>query len=253
MKQYMKNYEIKNLAKDRLEGRYGGAIRILCLSYLISWLTRLVINNVASNTMASVYSMTGSVNAATAISVLFDGLLLLAGIILGVMNAGITLYFLNIASGQQPLVGNLFYGFKNDSKKALVISAALSLCQAVCLWPGQYLAENFLDSREAIWIVYALIATAIGLCVYIPISLGISMSFYLMLDFPQNSGQETLKLCWRLMNGNRKRLFLLELGFLPLMLLCVLSFGVGFLWLEPYMQMTYTCFFLDMMNPRAAS
>ena len=71
-----------------------------------------------------------------------------------------------------------------------------------------------------------------------------------MLDFPQNSGKETLKLCWRLMRGNRKRLFLLELGFLPLLLLCLLSFGIGFLWLEPYMHMTYTCFFLDMMNPK---
>lgn len=250
MKQYMKNFELKNQAKDRLEGRYGGAIRILCLSYLISWLTRLVINNVASNTMASVYSMTGSRNAATAVSVLFDGVLLFAGVILGVMNAGITLYFLNIAIGQQPFAKDLFYGFKNDSKKALVISAALSLCQAVCLWPGQYLLQNFLSIREARWIGYALVAMAIGLCVYVPISLGISMSFYLMLDFPQNSGQETLKLCWRLMKGHRKRLFLLELGFLPLMLLCILSFGVGFLWLEPYMQMTYTCFFLDMMNPR---
>ena len=90
----MKNYELKNLAKDRLEGRYGGAIRVLCLSYLISWLTRLVINNVAGNTMASVYSMTSSRNAAIAVSVFFNGLLLLATVILGVMNAGITLYFL---------------------------------------------------------------------------------------------------------------------------------------------------------------
>lgn len=250
MKQYMKNYELKNLAKDRLEGRYGGAIRVLCLSYLISWLTRLVINNVAGNTMASVYSMTSSRNAAIAVSVFFNGLLLLATVILGVMNAGITLYFLNLASGQQPVVKDLFYGFRNDSKKALGISAALTLCHAVCLWPSQYLFQHFLEAQEARWIMYALIALAIGLCVYVPISLGISLSFYLMLDFPQNSGKETLKLCWRLMLGNRKRLFLLELGFLPLLLLCLLSFGIGFLWLEPYMHMTYTCFFLDMMNPK---
>ena len=55
------------------------------------------------------------------------------------------------------------------------------------------------------------------------------------------------------MKGQRMRLFLLELGFLPLMLLCILSFGIGFLWLQPYMQMTHTCFFLDLMNPRKVS
>ncbi len=53
-----------------------------------------------------------------------------------------------------------------------------------------------------------------------------------------------------MMKGHKRRLFRLELSFLPLMLLCVLSFGIGFLWLNPYMQMTYTCFFLDLMNPR---
>lgn len=253
MKQYKKNYELKNLAKDRMEGRYGGAIRILALSYIISWLVRFVINGIAGNTMNSVYAMTGSRNAATAVSFLFDGVMILAGILLGVMNAGIALYYLNIASGQQPFVKDLFYGFQNDSKKALAISAAMTLCQTVCLWPSQYLLRNYLDTRDAGWMWYALLAMAIGLCVYVPISLGISLSFYLMLDFPQNSGKETLQLCWRLMKGNRKRLFLLELGFLPLILLCFLSFGVGFLWLEPHMQMTHAFFFLDMMNPKESS
>ena len=101
--------------------------------------------------------------------------------------------------------------------------------------------------------VDALAALAAGLCVYIPISLGITLSFYLALDFPEKTGKETLALCWHVMKGQRMRLFLLELGFLPLMLLCILSFGIGFLWLQPYMQMTHTCFFLDLMNPRKVS
>ena len=165
-------------------------------------------------------------------------LLLLAGILLGVMNAGITLYFLNLACGQPAAIRDLFYGFKTDSKQFLVISAAMMLCQAVCLYPGQYLSQNYLTTWDIKWLLYALAAMAAGCCLYVPVSLGIAMSFYLMLDFPQNSGRETLALCWRIMKGQRKRLFILELGFLPLMLLCILSFGIGFLWLEPYMQMT---------------
>ncbi len=226
MKQYKKNYELKNAARDRLEGKYKGAISIMFLSFVISWFARLVVNSVANSTMRSV-----------------------ANILLGVMNAGIALYFLNIACGQQPFTRDLFYGFKNDSKKALVVSAAVTLCNTVCLGPEQYLSQNLLNTRDAKWMLPALLATAVGLCVYVPISLGLAMSFFLMLDFPEKSGKETLKLCWRLMKGNRKRLFLLELSFLPLMLLCLLSFGIGFLWLEPFMQMTYTYFFLDLMNP----
>lgn len=250
MKQYKKNYEIKNRAKDRLEGRYGGAIRILFLSTAISWMVRLIIRTVAGNTMNSVYAMTSSSSAATVISFVFDGLLLFAGIILGVMNAGITLYFLNLACEQPFSIRDLFYGFRTDSRKILIISAAMTICQAICLSPGQYLFQQYLSAKSITWLFSALAATAVGLCIYIPVSLGIAMSFYLVLDFPQNSGWETLQLCWRIMRGQRGRLFYLELSFLPLMLLCILSFGIGFLWLEPYMQMTYTYFFLDLMNPQ---
>ena len=42
----------------------------------------------------------------------------------------------------------------------------------------------------------------------------------------------------------------MTLSFLPLAILCILSIYIGFLWLTPYMQMTYACFFLDIMNPR---
>ena len=74
-----------------------------------------------------------------------------------------------------------------------------------------------------------------------------------MFDFPQKSGKEILILCWRLMKGKKLRLLYLEFSFLPLLLLSILSFGIGLLWLQPYMQMTYTFFFLDLMNPRRAS
>lgn len=252
MVQYKKGYELKNRAKDTLEGKYRSSILIIFLSGMISWFVNMSINIVGENTMGSVYARTHSETAAMAIYFLFDAIGLLAAVILSVMNAGIALYFLKLACGQPFSVKDLFYGYKTDSRKILVIAGATALCQAVCLWPFQYLAQNYLNTWEIKWLVYALIALAAGLCVYIPVSLGIALSFYLMFDFPQNSGKETLALCWHIMKGKRMRLLSLELSFLPLMLLCILSFGIGFLWLQPYMQMTYTFFFLDLMNPGQA-
>ena len=250
MKQYKKNFEIKNTAKDKMEGKYGGAILVFLLNQMITWAVAYFITSLKVTTLNSVYNMSNSVNVTQGVSLLFEGLLLAANILLGVMNAGVALYFLRIACGQQPFTRDLFYGFKNDSKKALVISAVITLSNTICLGPGQYLRNLFFNTRDVKWIMPALIATLIGTCIYIPISLGFSVSFFLMLDFPESSGKEILQRCWRLMKGNRKRLFLLELGFLPLILLCVLSFGIGLLWLWPYMQMTYTYFFLDLMNPK---
>ena len=253
MKQYQKGFEIKNQAKDNMEGKYSGAIRIFLFSFLISGFVRLSINSVCNATMNSVFVMTGSPDAARTISYVFDLLLFLANVILGVMNAGITLYFLKTACGQPAFLRDLFYGFQTDSKKFLLVSGAMTLCQTLCLGPCQYIVQNYAETRDIKWIIYALAALAAGLCVYIPISLGITLSFYLALDFPEKTGKETLALCWHVMKGQRMRLFLLELGFLPLMLLCILSFGIGFLWLQPYMQMTHTCFFLGLMNPRKVS
>lgn len=249
MKHYKQIYELKNAAKDKLDGKYGGAVSILLLSSLITNVVTLLIDSIGSSTVNSVFYASGSVAACRIISVVFEVLLIVANIICAVMNAGITLYFLNIACGQPFSVSNLFYGFRDDSKKSLVIAAALMLCQIVCLRPFQYLAQNLLNTRDMKWFPYAAAALVVGLCVYIPVALGITLSFYLMLDFPQKSAKETLSLCWRMMRGQRRRLFYLELSFLPLILLCVLSFGIGFLWLDPYMQMTYTCFYLDLMEP----
>lgn len=249
MKQYKKSYELKNTAKDRLEGKYISIIGVLLLSTLISWAVRFAINSVGNSTLYGVYARTRSDTSIVVISVVFELLLLFADVMLGVMNAGITLCFLKLACGQPFSFKDLFYGYRTDSKKILLITAALVIWQALCLFPFRYLLQNYLNTKEILWILYAFLGLAIGLAVYIPVSLGIGLSFYLMFDFPENSGKETLSLCWRLMKGHRKQLFYLELSFLPLMLLCVLSFGIGFLWLQPYMQMTYTYFYLDMMNP----
>lgn len=253
MKQYKKNYELKNTAKDKLDGKYGKSMLLFLLSSLISGMTTLCVNSVAATTMNSVFYRSGSVAAANIVSLAFDLILVFANIICAVMNAGIALYFLSMACNRPCSVGSLFYGFKNESRKTLTIAAALILCQVVCLWPCQYCLQFALSTSDSELkkrlLLSALAAIVVGLCIYIPVSLGIAMSFYLMFDFPENSGKETLALCWRIMKGHRLRLFSLQLSFLPLMLLCILSFGIGFLWLDPYMELTYAYFFLDLMNP----
>ena len=70
-----------------------------------------------------------------------------------------------------------------------------------------------------------------------------------MLDFPERSAKEALKLSLQIMRGHKGRLFYVQISFLPLMFLCLLSFGIGYLWLVPYMNMTSAVFFLDLMNP----
>ncbi|MDE7044355.1 MAG: DUF975 family protein [Acetatifactor sp.] len=249
MKQYKKPYELKNMAKDWLQGKYGTAVLILFLYSLITNGVTLFISLIANMTTTTAYALTDSMSTVTVLNIIFEVISLVAVIVLGILQAGITLFYLNIACGQPYVIRNLFYGFKRDSGKALILSAAVGLCNAICLYPSQYCLSAYLRSHDIQMLYIAIIVMLVGFCVYVPVSLGLSQVFYLMLDYPDRTARDTLTLTFRVMKGNKWRLFYLQLSFIPMMILCILSFGIGFLWLNPYMQMTYTYFFLDIMNP----
>ena len=48
-----------------------------------------------------------------------------------------------------------------------------------------------------------------------------------------------------LMMGNKWRLFCLQLSFIGWNLLCVLTLGIGYLWLTPYQNAAETAFYLE--------
>ena len=62
-----------------------------------------------------------------------------------------------------------------------------------------------------------------------------AMSDYIMAENPDMLPSDALAESARMMRGNKWRLFCLELSFIGWALLCLLTCGIGFLWLSPYM------------------
>lgn len=249
MKQYKKSAQLKDLAKDRLLGKWGSAILITFVSSLITIMVNMSLSLTQSNTMGTAYATDNSVTSVTIVSIVFFVISVVASIILNILNLGISLFFLNMACGQPYSFKDLFYGYRERTNTALAISAAMVLIDVVTMTPYQVVLDIYNQNGDFTYAVVAIILGIIGLCIYVPLSLAFSISFLLMLDFPQYEAKNILKLSWRVMKGHKRRLFYIEFSFLPLMLLCILSFGIGFLWLTPYMQMTYIYFFLDVMQP----
>ena len=52
------------------------------------------------------------------------------------------------------------------------------------------------------------------------------------------------------MKGNRSKYFLLILSFFGWTILSILTFGIGLLWLMPYMQVTTVCFYEHLINSK---
>lgn len=79
---------------------------------------------------------------------------------------------------------------------------------------------------------------------------GYTMTPFIMADNPQMSATEAIRASTQLMKGHKMELFLLELTFIGWQLLCILSLGIGFLWLNPYMNAAYAAFYRQILRER---
>ncbi|MBQ9417159.1 MAG: DUF975 family protein [Bacteroidales bacterium] len=88
-------------------------------------------------------------------------------------------------------------------------------------------------------LLYTLLVCLWTLLLIVP---GIIMSFayamtpYIMHDHPELTPMECIRASKAMMKGHKWQLFCLRLSFIGWALLCILTLGIGTLWLQPYMQ-----------------
>ena len=237
MNQYKARWELKNLAKDKLLGKFGNVILLIITAGILSQLLTI--------------SISGLIAPTTLLSFVAKILLLiLPSTIAFTLNIGIYFYNLNLTCNQPHSIGNLFYPIQAESKRSIELGFVFTLVSTLCLLPAD-IATFFLlkNLRDIKLLIIAFLLFLIGSIVNFIFLLNYSQSIYLFFDFPELSTRELLQKSRQLMNGHKKRLFLLELSFLPLHLACFLTFYIGYLWLTPYINITKTYFFLDLMNP----
>ena len=70
-----------------------------------------------------------------------------------------------------------------------------------------------------------------------------SLSYYILNDNPDKTGKEIVEESEKLMKGNRWSFFWLGLTFIGWAILSVFTFGIGMLWLIPYIMVTFVCFY----------
>ena len=65
-----------------------------------------------------------------------------------------------------------------------------------------------------------------------------SQSFYLLTEYPKLSVTQALKVSMKITNGSKWELFILDLSFIPWILLGAITAGIAFFYVIPYYQMT---------------
>ncbi len=143
----------------------------------------------------------------------------LIGLIIGgPMLFGLSTFSLAFSRRQEASVSQLFVGF-NEFGRPLV--AYLLMVLFILLW-------------SLLLIIPGIIA-----------ALSYSQTFFILAEDKTISGGDAIKKSKMMMQGNKKKLFFLMLRFFGWFLLSILTFGIGFLWLVPYVQITTAKFYDD--------
>lgn len=241
---YMTSSQLKTQAKNLLEGRFGSAMLIMFLGCMITAVLSVISNSSLSFFQVGL-GMSPLVSQVT--SLLVSTLLSLFS---NIFSAGYALFFLNMACGRSCDVNCLFYGFRWQFQKCLTLSGCFSLVSFVLMLPFQVCLGMFQQTQRMGWMMAALLLASAAIIASTVFSLIFSQCYFLLLDFPDYTAKQLLMSSMQIMRGHKGRLFYLQMSFLPLIILALLTCGIGMLWLNPYMQMTLTCFFLDLMNPQ---
>lgn len=75
-----------------------------------------------------------------------------------------------------------------------------------------------------------------------------AMTPYIMHDNPDMGADNCIEKSMKMMSGYKWKLFLLDLSFIGWALLCLLTLGIGFLWLTPYMECSHAKFYEDLKS-----
>lgn len=73
-----------------------------------------------------------------------------------------------------------------------------------------------------------------------------AMTEFLMIDNPEMENNAAIEKSMEMMQGNKMKLFMLDLSFIGWFILCMLTFGLGFILLAPYVETAHAAFYEDL-------
>ncbi|SFB20193.1 MULTISPECIES: DUF975 family protein [unclassified Bacillus (in: firmicutes)] len=211
--------EIKRLAKLSLKGNWGLAIGFTLVIFLFNMILPTIVEMVMSGGFAVWWEQdippAGASIASTIISV-----------ILIPLSIAVYWFYLALIRKENPEISAAFAVYK-DGKLCLKLIWT-SILQAIYLF---------------LWSLLLVIPAIIK-------SFSYSQTFFILRDHPEYKANQAITESKKLMKGYKWKLFVLYLSFIGWAILCVLTLGIGFLWLIPYVTTSLATFYNELIFPR---
>ena len=142
-------------------------------------------------------------------------------IIGGVIRLGYCRFLLNMQDSRNPDLKDIFSRFDR--------------------FGDGFLLSLFTGLFTALWMLLFIIPGIVAAYSY-------AMAPFIMEENPEMKAMDAIRASKAMMYGHKAELFVLDLSFLGWTILCILSLGIGFFWLNPYRASAYAAFYRR-LNP----
>ena len=199
----MNRVELKERAKTSLNGKYGDAILMMIVYFLMELGATFVLGFTG-----------GLLNLSENIINLLSSIV--SGIFSGLFGFGMVSYYLKISRNEEVTYKELFSKF---DMAIPYISIALVTGLFTILW-------------SLLFVIPGIIA-----------SISYTLVYMIKLDNPEMSTMEVIRKSKEMMNGHKMDYCVLILSFFGWAILGIFTFGILYLWLTPYMNVTFSNFY----------
>lgn len=230
--------ELKRQAREHLRGHYALPIGAFVVANLIIGLIPGLFSLVLD-----IYNSPGDL-------AIYEIVNFVVSLVSMIFTAGLTRIHLKLSRNEIPQFSDLFCYFTRRPDRFILGGLLMALISIGCLIPGAITIGIFVVSQNNVLLAVAVFLFLAASIVLVILSLCLNFVFILMADHDDMGVIAAFRESFRLMQGNKGRLFYIILSFIGWEFLCLLSFGIGLLWLQPYMTQTSIEFYRDVIGER---
>lgn len=158
---------------------------------------------------------------------------------------GVTVYFLATVRRQDSRFSQLFDGF-NRFGTAICTYLLVGLIMTAWMIPFFLLMAAVFFIHPVQMVLFIILLALIAVAVMIPLQMRYGLALYVVADDSSVRARQAIRRGIELMRGNYWRLGLFWLRFIGWQILCVLTLGIGFIWLAPYYMAAIAAFYDDL-------
>lgn len=206
------NSELRAQARERLEGQWGTFVLMTFLMLVIQTILQI------PGYIGSLLEILSPENVLASLS--FSNISNILSLLALPLSWGLTVSLLRNHREESVDLENLFDGFRGG-RYTRVFCALFLVNLFTFLWALLLIIPGIMKAFS-----YALTP-------------------YILLDEPELTARQAITRSCEIMEGRRWKLFCLYLSFIGWGILCLLTFGIGFLWLAPYMNASIAAFYED--------